>query len=95
MPREYEMGMTKVPIAIEPAEGDEQMSPLSRLRLGKTHTIECNVKVRDIGKVAPEHKTALLRYHQDTRDVGWEPDEYGDAHQNPQSYYGHHGQQRY
>jgi hypothetical protein len=75
---EYERGMTKSAIAIEPSDPNETMLPSSRLRLGKTYIIECNVKVRDIGKVAREDKIRLLRYHQDERDSGFEPDDLAD-----------------
>lgn len=75
IPGEYEKGMKKSPIAIEPTDPSEQMLPTSRLRLGKTYSIECNVKVRDIGKVAFEHRTMLLRYHQDEKDLGFEPND--------------------
>jgi hypothetical protein len=64
--------MTKSPVVIEPTEADETMSPYSRIRLGKSYSIECNVTVRDIGMVVPEHRAVLLRYHQETRDIGWE-----------------------
>jgi hypothetical protein len=73
-----ERGMTKGPIAIEPTDPNEPWSPTSRVRLGKTYSIECNVKVRGIGEVAIEDKPKLLRYYQDERDVGFEPDEPGD-----------------
>lgn len=75
---EWQKGMTKDPIAIEPAERNEPMLPSSRLRLGKTYTIECNVKVRDIGMVAREDRTKLLRYYQDEKDIGFEADESDD-----------------
>jgi hypothetical protein len=71
---EWEKGMTKEPIAIKPADKNETMLPTSRLRLGKTYSIEWNVKVRDIGMVIPEDKTKLLRYHQDERNAGFEND---------------------
>lgn len=70
--------MKKNPIMIEPTNSNEQIASLSRLRLGKTFSIECNVKVRDIGKVAREHLTMLQRYHQDERENGFEPDDLGE-----------------
>ncbi|KAF2823153.1 hypothetical protein CC86DRAFT_300156 [Ophiobolus disseminans] len=91
-PGEYEKGMTKTPIAIEPTDPNEKMLPSSRLRLGKTYSIECNVKVRDIGNVALEHKTTLLRYYQESKDLGFEPDD--PPPQNwpaPQGGQGYHG----
>jgi hypothetical protein len=90
---EYERGMTKSPIAVEPAEQGEYMSATSRLRFGKTYTIECNVNVRDMGMVVPEHKVMLSRYHQDERENGFETDEDDeDEPQNIQKFY-HTGQQ--
>ena len=103
--------MQKSPIAIEPTDPNEPMLPTSRLRLGKTYSIECNVKVRDIGKVAPEDRTKLLRYHQDERDIGFEPDDLDDnrpqntfppaqsakwpGYQGSQGFYGYRSQQGY
>jgi hypothetical protein len=75
---EWQKGMTKDPIAIEPAVQNETMPPTSRLRLGKTYTIECNVKVRDIGMVAVEARTKFLRYYQDEKDNGFEADDVDD-----------------
>lgn len=84
LPGEYESGMTKTPIAVEPAEPGEIMSATSRLRFGMTYTVECNVKVRDLGMVVPEHKTTLLRYYQDERDNGFEPEELDDIENEPE-----------
>jgi hypothetical protein len=68
--------MTKDPIAIRPADSAEQMHPASRLRLGKIYSIECNVKVRDIGMIPRgDDRTKLLTYHQEEKDKGWEADE--------------------
>jgi hypothetical protein len=108
MDGEHARGMTKHPIAIDPATATETISATSRLRLGKTFTIECNVKVRDIGSVVPEHLTTLLRYHRDSRDIGFEPDNWEDeepvntltspqteqpSHQSDSSYTGLYSQQ--
>jgi len=75
IPGEYERGMTKDPIAIEATDPNEEMRPKSRLRFGKAVSIECNVKVRDIGMVAAEHRSKLLYYFQTEQDIGFEPDE--------------------
>jgi hypothetical protein len=76
IPGEYEKGMTKEPLMIDPTDPTEDMSPKSRLRLGKVVSIECNVKVRDIGMVIPEHRSKLLEYYQQEQDNGFEADEY-------------------
>lgn len=86
--------MTKAPIAIAPGEPGEFMSATSRLRFGKTYTIECNVKVRDMGMVVQEHKTMLRRYYDDERDTGFENEELEDDDpQTPQTFYYHNGGQ--
>jgi hypothetical protein len=76
IPGEYEKGMTKEPLMIDPTDPTEDMSPKSRLCLGKVVSIECNVKVRDIGMVIPEHRSKLLEYYQQEQDNGFEADEY-------------------
>jgi hypothetical protein len=73
---EIEKGMTKDPLMIHPTDPTEEMPPESRLRLGKVVSVECNVKVRDIGMVIPEHRWKLLDYYQQEQDNGYEPDEY-------------------
>jgi hypothetical protein len=73
LPNEWENGMRKDPIAIQPTDPAEQMLPASRLRLGRVYSIECNVKVRDIGMVlAGDDRTKLLTYHREENDAGWE-----------------------
>lgn len=59
---EFERGMTKDPIEIMPTEPGLTLPPSCRLRFGKTYPVEWNVKVKDIGKVAPEHLTKLVEY---------------------------------
>ena len=51
---EGENGMTVDPIAVE-AEYGVTLEPASRVRLGKLFPIEWNVKVKNLGRVAPEH----------------------------------------
>ncbi|KAF2267705.1 hypothetical protein CC78DRAFT_565900 [Lojkania enalia] len=65
VPLQGEYGITKEPIEIEPANPSLQMESASRLRLGKTYSIEWNVKVKDIGRVIPEHMSRLVRYWKD------------------------------
>ncbi|KAF2030974.1 hypothetical protein EK21DRAFT_25172, partial [Setomelanomma holmii] len=72
---ERERGMDKDPVAIEATDINETMDPISRLRLGKVYSIECNVKVRDIGKVVPEDMGKLLHYHRQEMNNGFEPDD--------------------
>jgi hypothetical protein len=85
---ELQKGMTKAPIAIRPTDPNEKMDPASRLRLGKIYSIECNVKVRDIGVVsAGVDRTRLLLYHSEEKNNGFEPDEDDDYTQTPRPTY--------
>jgi hypothetical protein len=51
------------------------MEPTSRLRFGKIHSIEWNVKVREIGVVSRKHMSKLLAYHQEEEGKGFDDDE--------------------
>lgn len=55
-------GMNKEPIEIVPADDTIRMDPASRVRFGKTYSIEWNVKVKDMGRVSPKYLTRLYRY---------------------------------
>jgi hypothetical protein len=68
--------MTKDPLMIDPTDPTEELPPESRLRLGKVVTVECNVKVRDIGMVIPEHRSKLLDYYRQEQENDFEPDDY-------------------
>jgi hypothetical protein len=61
---------------IDPTDPKEDMLPESRLRLGKVVSVDCTVKVRDIGRVIPEHRLKLLEYYRQEQESGFEPDEY-------------------
>ncbi|KAH8634485.1 hypothetical protein IG631_09885 [Alternaria alternata] len=65
LPREYEKGMTKDPIEVEPVDRFATIRRESRIRFGKTYPIEMNVKVKDIGRVHPYHLTKLVQYWTD------------------------------
>jgi hypothetical protein len=79
--------MTKDPIKIKPTDPAEEMKPASRLRLGKVVSIECNVKVRDIGMVVNEDKSRLLEYYQQEQNNGFEADDDEDDMETPQPAY--------
>jgi hypothetical protein len=64
---EYEMGMDKDPIQVEPADTTLRIRPESRIRFGKTYPIEMNVKVKDIGRVFPGQLSTLLQYWTEER----------------------------
>lgn len=57
-----ESRMEKDPIRIIPTDSSETMARESRVRFGKTFSIEMNVKVKDIGRVAPEDLSKLVSY---------------------------------
>jgi hypothetical protein len=50
------------PIEVVPTNGGETLDRASRLRFGKTVAIEWNVKVKDIGRIAPAHMSKLIQY---------------------------------
>ncbi|PSN72336.1 hypothetical protein BS50DRAFT_630385 [Corynespora cassiicola Philippines] len=60
-----ETALPKDPIAIVPADPNEVMHPASRVQFGKVYPIECNVKVKDIGDVAPEDMARFLLYYRE------------------------------
>lgn len=65
LPGEWQAGMTNEPIEIIPSNPNDpslNISPTSRLRFGKTFPIECNVKVKDIGRVHPRDLSKLMHY---------------------------------
>jgi hypothetical protein len=68
---------------IEPTDTLETLHPSSRLRCGKIHVVEWNVKVRDIGMVASRDRSKLLRYYRDEQHEGSDPDD--DYHEDNQS----------
>jgi hypothetical protein len=72
---ERERGMHKDPIEIEPADSQAVSDPTSRIRFGKTYSIEFNVKVCEIGMVSQDHLEKIIRYHEEEKDSGWEPDD--------------------
>jgi hypothetical protein len=74
IPGEWERGMTKDPIMIEPTDASEKMKGTSRLRCGKIYSIEWNVKVRDIGMVSTQDKIKLLEYYREEQRQGFDPD---------------------
>jgi hypothetical protein len=74
IPGEWERGMTKDPIEIVPKDATEIMHTASRLRLGKIHSIEWNVKVREIGQVAGNHMSKLVKYFREEENNGYDND---------------------
>ena len=54
--------MNKEPIAVDPASPDQKLSKMSRLDFRRVHTVEHNVKVKNIGHVAKRSMPYLLSY---------------------------------
>ncbi len=52
--------LTKKPIKLDMKDPSEKLDPLSRLNYAKTYTVEHNVKVLFIGKVADYHKQEVV-----------------------------------
>ena len=55
----------KQAIDIKPAARSEQLHKANRIHFGKHYTIEMNVQVRDVGRVARNFRT-LFDTHYDT-----------------------------
>ncbi|KAH6259016.1 hypothetical protein HBI42_096730 [Parastagonospora nodorum] len=72
---ELERGMTKEPIEVTPDDETETMLPASRLRFGKHYSIEWNVKVREIGIVAPRYRSRLMMHYRDEQRNGFDDDD--------------------
>jgi hypothetical protein len=57
-----ESDLNKTPIAVDKASPDQKLHPLSRLNFAKIHTVNWNVKVMNVGKVAGESMPQLVAY---------------------------------
>jgi hypothetical protein len=58
--------IVKNPIAVVPAGPDQKLHPKSRINFDKVHSVEHNVKVMNVGKVAAESLHNLSLYYQTT-----------------------------
>jgi mRNA-degrading endonuclease toxin of MazEF toxin-antitoxin module len=57
-----ESDLNKTPIAVEKSSSDQKLHPSSRLNFAKIHTVNWNVKVMNVGKVARESMPRLVAY---------------------------------
>ncbi|KAL2809403.1 hypothetical protein BJX63DRAFT_405743 [Aspergillus granulosus] len=57
-----ERGIVKEPLMVEPERLDESLDSMSRLNFGKIYTVEHNVKVLPIGKIADELMPKFMSY---------------------------------
>ena len=62
--------MTKGPIKVRAADRHSVLRRESRIRFGKTYSIEFNVKVKDIGVVVEDDLDVLLS-HYDYENRRW------------------------
>ena len=58
--------IVKNPIAVVPAGPDQKLHPMSRINFDKMYSIEHNVKVMNVGKVADGSLHNLELYFQNT-----------------------------
>ena len=58
--------IVKNPIAVKPAGPDQKLHPKSRINFDKMYSVEYNVKVMDVGKVADESIHNLSLYFHNT-----------------------------
>ena len=56
--------IVKEPIAVKPADLDQKLHPKSRINFDKVHSVEHNVKVMHVGKVADKSLHNLSLYYQ-------------------------------
>jgi hypothetical protein len=54
--------MNKEPIAVDPASPDQKLNEWSRLDFRRVYTVEHNVKVKNIGRVAKRSMPYLQNY---------------------------------
>lgn len=59
-----EAQLSKKPFAALPVDG-QKLDAASRINFAKLYTVEHNVKVRNIGKIIPEHVPRLEKYYFD------------------------------
>ena len=66
--------MIKDPLALRPDRPDEGLDRMSRLNFGKIHTVEHNVKVRPLGKIAASSMPRFRAYAESEFQRMWETD---------------------
>ncbi|KAI9926403.1 hypothetical protein MW887_004167 [Aspergillus wentii] len=60
----------KRPLEVQPASPDQKLEPMSRLNFGKVYTVEHNVKVLHVGKIAPASMDDFRAYVKKEFDFG-------------------------
>lgn len=59
---ENEPRLEREPIKIVASSPEDKLVPTSRVNLGKTHTVEMNMKVKDVGMVDSSSLPLLVNY---------------------------------
>jgi len=54
----------KKPIAVNMADSEQKLDPMSRINFGKPYSIEWNVKVMNVGRIAEKSRAAFESYWQ-------------------------------
>jgi mRNA-degrading endonuclease toxin of MazEF toxin-antitoxin module len=57
-----ESDLNKKPIAVDKSSPDQKLQSSSRLNFAKVHTVNWNVKVMNVGRVARESMPLLVAY---------------------------------
>ena len=58
-----ERKLNKDPIRVIPVDASQNLDPLSRIHFARHYPVEHNVKVRNVGAVAPQHIRRLVGYY--------------------------------
>lgn len=61
-----ETNMNKKPIAVDKSSADQKLDEMSRINFSRIHTVNWNVKVMNVGKVARESMPSLVTYWKKT-----------------------------
>ncbi|PQE19804.1 hypothetical protein CJF32_00008758 [Rutstroemia sp. NJR-2017a WRK4] len=70
---ELERGLTRRPIRVIPSEPQHKLDPASRLNYAKIYTVEHNVKVWFIGKLAPESEEPVVTNYNEVNPPAFLP----------------------
>lgn len=62
---EDKMAINKMPLSLIVEDLTINFNPYSRVCFSKPHTFQHNIKVRKIGRIAPEHLPRLIRYYRE------------------------------
>lgn len=66
LPGEY---LEKEAICIDPIDPSLRLEATSRLQYSKAYPVEMNIKLKDIGDVAPKDLENLIRYYREENNL--------------------------